>query len=233
MIQYQGLETLEVLTDAKNYNKWIASEIKPHIKSPALEIGAGTGNLTQQFLHTKSLYITDCDKGLVRHLKERFAQEKNVTSGVLDITKRIPKALRSHFSTVYAINVLEHIKDDMLALEKIHALLKKNGRLVLLVPAKQFAYTKLDGKLGHFRRYEKEELIKKLITNGYRIESIRFFNIIGLLSWYIRDKVARGNINLKPYHIKIFDSIVPILKMLESLIQIPVGISLIVVARKI
>src|SRR5438045_1924055 len=74
---------------------------------------------------------------------------------------------------------------------------------------------------------------KKLKNNGNSIEKIYLLNIVGLLSWIVRDKVNRENIHLKPYHIKIFDSIVPTLKIIESIIKIPVGISLVVVARKI
>ncbi len=100
------------------------------------------------------------------------------------------------------------------------------------MPAKKFAFTKLDKELGHFRRYEKKELVSRLNKNGFIIEKIYFFNIVGLLSWTVRDKVKRKNIHLKTYHMKIFDSIVPILRFVESIMTIPMGISLIVVARK-
>jgi SAM-dependent methyltransferase len=232
-INYQGISALEVLVDAKNYNKWIADEIQSHISFPAIEIGAGTGNLTVNFLKTKSLYVTDQDTGLISHLKKRFEKYKNVRVQQYDVIKKPGHEFKHFFSTVFAINVLEHIKDDERALENIHQLLKKDGKLVLLVPAKKIAYTKLDRELGHFRRYEKQELIEKLTNAGYQIEKIYFFNIVGLISWYIRDKVKRKNIELKPYHIALFDKIVPILRYIESKIAIPVGISLIVVARKI
>ena len=38
MIKYKGISTLEVLVEAKNYNRWIADEIQSHISSPALEM---------------------------------------------------------------------------------------------------------------------------------------------------------------------------------------------------
>lgn len=233
MIKYQGISTLEVLLEAKNYNKWIAEEILKNLSGPALEIGAGTGNLTEYCKKTsRPLYITDKDYGLIKHLKKRFKKEKNIFVKPLDISKKPPKEFTGFFEVVYSVNVLEHIKNDEKALKNIFTMLKKDGKLILLVPAKKFAYSKLDKELGHVRRYEKEELEQKLITNGFNIEKIKFFNIVGLLSWYIRDKVKRKNINLKPYHIAAFDKIVPILKIIESGIKIPVGISLIAVARK-
>ncbi len=233
MIKYQGISTLEVLEEAKNYNNWIAHEIKKHVIYPALEVGAGTGNLSKYFLSNAILYISDADKDLVQHLKKRFKENKKVYFKELDITKRPSKTLISYFSSIYAINVLEHIKDDEKALRNMHSLLKDNGNLLLLVPAKKAAYTKLDKELGHYRRYEKNELIEKLKNTGFKIEKIYFFNIVGLISWTIRDKVKRKkSIHLKPYHIRIFDSIVPFLRFLESFIKVPVGISLIVIAKK-
>lgn len=232
MIKYKGVSTLEVLKEAKNYNKWIADEIIKHISPPVLEIGAGTGNLTENFIKIKQLYINDKDHGLVTHLKKKFAKENNIITTQFDITKQIPKNFTAFFKSIYAINVLEHIKNDEKALRNIYSMLKENGKVVLLIPAKKFAYTKLDRELGHLRRYEKSEIIQKLIDAGYVIDKIYFLNIVGLLSWYIRDKVKKKNINLKPYHISIFDSIVPLLRKIESFIKVPIGISLIVVAKK-
>ena len=232
-IKYQGVSTLEVLVEAKNYNKWISHEIQFHLVPPVLEIGAGTGNLTASSLKIKPLHVTDKDPGLVKHLKEKYIKEKDVFVWLLDIAKNPPDKFKSFFSTIFAVNVLEHIKDDKKALKNIGKMLKKDGELVLLVPAKKFAFTKLDRELGHYRRYEKRELVMKLEKTGYRVEKIYFFNIVGLISWYFRDKVKRENINLKPYHIAIFDKIVPFLRSIETRIRPPVGISLIVIAKKL
>ena len=177
MIKYQGISTLEVLKEANKYNNWIANEILSHLNAPVLEIGAGTGNLTTFFLKTRPLYITDSDQGLVNGLKKRFQTEKKISVRLFDVTNKPPKEFNSFFSTVYGINVLEHIKDDEKALKNIHSLLKRNGKLLLLVPAKKKAYTKLDKELGHFRRYEKDELLEKIKKSGYKVDSIYFFNI--------------------------------------------------------
>jgi len=233
MTKYVGVSTLEILKEAKNYNQWIADEIRPNVTSPALEIGSGTGNLTDKFLKIKKFYISDIDKGLTSNLKKKYKPNKNIAVKNLDITKRIPSGFNNFFKSIFAVNVLEHIKDDELALKNIYKMLTQRGKLILLVPAKRFAFTRLDRDLGHFRRYEKEELIQKLQSTGFKIEKIYFFNIVGLFSWYMRDKIKRNNFNLKSYHITLFDSIVPILKKIESFINIPIGISLIVVARKV
>jgi SAM-dependent methyltransferase len=232
-IKYQGITTLEVLVDAKNYNKWISDSIKIYVRGKTLEIGAGTGNLTKYFTDKKPLYVTETDQELVKLLKKKFLKEKDIFIERLDVTKKPPEKFLTFFATIFAVNVLEHIENDVSALKNIKQMLQENGKLLLLVPAKKMAYTKLDRELGHYRRYEKQELIDKLENAGYEIEKIYFFNLVGLLSWTIRDKVKKNDINLKPYHIKIFDSIVPILRKLESMIKVPLGISLIVIAKKV
>lgn len=231
-VQYQGISTLEVLKEAKNYNKWISDEVLKHLSTPTLEIGAGTGNLTSYFLKKKPLYISEKDSGLVDLLKQKFGGENGIFIKQLDLDQEAPKDLKQNFATVFGVNVLEHIEDDEKALKSINTLLKDNGKIILLVPAKQYAYTKLDKELGHFRRYEKKELQEKLEKSGFIIEKLYFINIVGLVSWYLRDKVKRKNINIKPYQIAIFDTLVPFLRKIESFIPMPVGISLIAVARK-
>jgi SAM-dependent methyltransferase len=228
-----GKSTLEVLEFAKNYNKWIATKILPFLSEPVLEIGAGTGNITEFVLQVKHVFITDYDKKLLTFLKKKFNKKKNLSIYSLDIENAILKTHRNYFSSIYAVNVLEHIKNDEKALCNIRSMLKPGGRIVLLVPAKKAAYTRLDKELGHFRRYEKKELLEKLQRSGYAVEKIEFFNIVGLISWFARDKIDADHTKLKFYQIALFEGIIPVLRTVESLIKVPIGISLIVVGRKI
>jgi len=230
---YQGVTTLEVLEGADNYNRWIAETIKRFAKSPILELGAGTGNISDYFLDKKNFLITEYDLRLVSYLKKKYTSTKHVQILQLDIAQKPSGKLHESFSTVFAVNVFEHIKDDEVALKNAHRLLKKNGRIIILVPAKKFAYTRLDKNLGHYRRYEKQELKNKLEEAGFTVEKIYFFNIVGLLSWIIRDKVEKQNMQLDRSQIALFDKIVPLLRSIESVVPIPIGISFIAVARKI
>jgi len=229
---YQGLTTLEVLTEAKNYNRWIADNFFPYIKAPLLEFGSGIGNISELLSSYTPLCLTDTDVRLLAHLKNKFSHINDVSVNFLDITQPPPEHLVGSFQTVIGINVLEHVEDDEKALFHLGNVLKPSGRLLLLVPAKKWAYTDLDKQLGHFRRYEKKELGEKLAKASFQIEKLYFFNIVGLMSWIIRDKIQRSG-GLRPYQISSFDTIVPILKRVEAKVRMPVGISLIAIAQKI
>ena len=71
---------------------------------------------------------------------------------------------------VVMLNVLEHIEDDVTALQKVFNILKTNGTLVLEVPAGPKLYDSYDAQLNHFRRYSSFELQKKLEKVGFTIK---------------------------------------------------------------
>ena len=60
---------------------------------------------------------------------------------------------------VVALNVLEHIERDDLALAQLHRILKPGGVLVLEVPAGPGLYDGYDAYLMHYRRYAMGGLI--------------------------------------------------------------------------
>ena len=228
--QYSGTQTLEVLEGADNYNKWIVESIIKSLRPPIIEIGSGIGNISALIKNKKPLTLTDIDLIFVNILNEKF-KNKQVFVEQFDITSLPPKSKLGKYKTVLGINVLEHIDNDNAALRNLNKILKKDGRLILLVPAKKYAYNKLDKKLGHFRRYEKKELQIKLTDANFEIDEIKFFNMLGLFSWIIRDFFIKKNVELSKWQIKLFDFLVPFLKLVEKYINPPIGISIIVIAK--
>ncbi len=67
------------------------------------------------------------------------------------------------------LNVLEHIEDDVLALQKAYNLLKPGGTLIIEVPAGPNLYDAYDAELHHFRRYSTSELQSKLTQAGFKV----------------------------------------------------------------
>jgi SAM-dependent methyltransferase len=67
------------------------------------------------------------------------------------------------------LNVLEHIEDDVLALQKAFNLLKPGGALIIEVPAGPYLYDSYDAELHHFRRYSTSELQAKLTQAGFKV----------------------------------------------------------------
>ncbi len=231
MSKYAGVQTLEVLEGAENYNKWIASRLKPFLKSPSLEIGAGTGNISEYMTGFKELVLTDIDSILVDSLAKKFKKNKKIKVELFNAASNLGK-ISNKFKSIYGVNVLEHIENDQKALKNLHRLLESSGKLVLLVPAKRIAYNELDRSLGHYRRYEKDELREKLMSAGFHVDELEFFNMVGLLSWIVRNYISKNHGKLEKSQVKSFNWVVPVLKAIEPKKGLPFGISLIAVASK-
>ena len=67
------------------------------------------------------------------------------------------------------LDVLEHIKNDEEFIKQAKRLLKLNGFYLINVPAKMKLFDNDDIYYGHYRRYEKEDLIRLLENNGFEI----------------------------------------------------------------
>jgi SAM-dependent methyltransferase len=67
------------------------------------------------------------------------------------------------------LNVLEHINDDVKALQKAFKLLKPGGTLIIEVPAGPRLYDSYDAELRHFRRYSASELKRKLNESEFTV----------------------------------------------------------------
>jgi len=72
------------------------------------------------------------------------------------------------FDLITALDVLEHIPDDDLAANEIVRILKPKGILLVTVPHRMKYYTNQDALVGHYRRYEYEQIKNIFKTKGLR-----------------------------------------------------------------
>jgi SAM-dependent methyltransferase len=134
-----------------------------------LDIGTGNGEFIKKIIERGfSGEAIDVSKDAVKLAQKRLSNIKNVKVKHADLYKYEP---RVKYDIVFCFEVLEHVKDDELAMKKIHGLLEKNGYLVMSVPAHMKEWANIDEIKGHYRRYEKKELIRKLKKAGFEIEN--------------------------------------------------------------
>ncbi len=83
---------------------------------------------------------------------------------------------------------LEHIEDDARFLGQIYRLMKPKGTLVLSVPIDMSLWTEHDVRAGHFRRYDKAEIFKKLEQAGFEVIDYRIWGypLVRLMHLFIR-----------------------------------------------
>jgi SAM-dependent methyltransferase len=136
-----------------------------------LEIGCGAGDfsyfLAENGLHGVTLDFSD---KAVKITEAKLKPFKNcirvIKKDFLDFEDK------EGFDFIFAFEVLEHIKNDILVLNKIFHLLNKGGIFIFSVPAKKKRWSILDEWAGHYRRYEKEEIREKLKNAFFNIETI-------------------------------------------------------------
>jgi SAM-dependent methyltransferase len=224
--------SLNQLAELDRYNHWVYEQIQDALGQRVLEVGSGTGNITQ-FLcaRGREVVATDIVPSYRRELQRLFGEKPNVRVGQFDLNASAPEEfVEQPFDTVVCLNVLEHIEDDIFALEQMRRVLKAKGKLALLVPAHRILYGEFDRAVGHFRRYQKRELKSRLQRAGFVVREVKFFSLIAALPWFIngrlfkRDYLPTGQANLA-------NRLVPLLK-LERLIGPPCGLSLIAIAQK-
>ena len=78
---------------------------------------------------------------------------------------------------VTALDVVEHLDDDVASLREMRRVLKPNGRALLFVPAFNFLWGVQDDVSNHRRRYTLSQLNRAASQAGFEIERASYANI--------------------------------------------------------
>jgi glycosyltransferase involved in cell wall biosynthesis len=206
-----GTMTLRVMRKADRYNRWIYETVRPWLGRDLLEIGSGIGNMTRHFLRHGQVTASDVSPRYVEELRRTFSGTPNVEVRDLDISKDSYPRTEIH-DTIVCLNVLEHIEDDVAALRNMRKLLRPGGRAVIFVPANPRLYCEIDRGVGHYRRYVKEELARRMAVAGFRLLHARYHNPVGAVGWWVSGR-ALGRKTLTSGGVRGFDALMPLLRL--------------------
>jgi SAM-dependent methyltransferase len=221
--------TLESLTSAVNYHGWLTGLVRPYLGEHPMEIGSGLGDYAQTWIDsgTPQLTVTDVEPGRLARLHRRFDDDDRVNVRKVDVFA----PYQGNHSALVAMNVLEHIEDDVQALRSAHELLRPGGAVVMLVPAFTFAMSDFDRKVGHFRRYTKASLRSAYEQAGLEVERLHYVNAPGLLAWFVGMRLLKLTPQDGPT-VRLWDrAVVPVAHSLEKRARPPFGQSVFAVGR--
>ncbi len=227
-------ENLAILDKLDNFTRWMYEEIKPYLFGNIFEIGSGQGthsrSIIRDFPESKIL-LGDIDPNYLRIL-QALADER-VSVGQIDISRKEDLVkINIPVNSAFALNVLEHIEDDVAALNNIYDMLEPGGRFVLLVPAHKFLYNCIDKDAGHFRRYTSQEIVGKVSRTKFKITDLHYFNFLSMFGWYVNGNILKKNV-INPSAADILDRLVPLLKLFERhILRQKAGMSIIAVLQK-
>ena len=231
------METLNVVSEADRFNEWMYTTIKPFCTGKVLEIGSGIGNISNFFIQDGSeIDLSELRENYITILQKKFADRTNVKSiyqmDILD--PDFDSKFHDYFNTydsIFALNIIEHLENDLRGIANCNKLLKPGGHLVILVPAYQSLFNTFDKALMHYRRYTKESLKQVMAQNELDILHQQYFNLIGTIGWWINGNLLKKKI-IPGGQMKLYNSLVPLFKIIDKITCNSVGLSVITIGRK-
>jgi glycosyltransferase involved in cell wall biosynthesis len=212
-----GSNILADLQDARRFNKWMADTLRPYVGDRVLEIGAGIGTLTSQFIPRDRYVATDINAHYLHYLRSYAAGKPYLQVARVDAGR--PEdfvALGGSFDSVLMINVLEHVPDEQLALANVRDALVAGGRAVILVPQHPKLYNSLDDALEHRERYTAEGLRASLERAGFEVERVFDFNRTSVPAWFVNGGLFKRR-TFSRFQLKGLELMMPIVRRVDTL----------------
>jgi SAM-dependent methyltransferase len=201
-----------------------------------LDLGCGTGGVLREVAPRRACVGLDRSALALRVCRRKG--NRGLARGDL---AALPFAAAS-FDTVLALDVIEHLDDDVAFLRRAAGLVAPGGRLLVAVPAFQILWSRHDETLEHRRRYRASQLEAALRAAGLRVERTTYTNFfvfpVAALWRILSYRLGLGR--LAPRHDfwpvpRLVNALLVRLYALEARLlrrlDLPVGVSVVCVAR--
>ena len=226
-IDYEGWE-LEHFDNSINFRNYQNDLFKNHLRGHVAEVGPGNGENLQIYKDkVEILELYEPSKVLFENLISKFGSDKKFI-----IKNEVFSLKENTYDSILYLDVLEHIENDHQEIIKAFNSLKEGGKLIINVPAFQHLYSNFDKDVKHFRRYNKKTLLNLIKNFNYLSYELKYYDSLGyILSLMSKlfTKNYKNNFNKK---IKIWNSLIPLSKILDTLIFHSFGKSLILIITK-
>ncbi len=151
---------------------WVLQVLAQYHNPRILDIGCGTGFNIEYLQANGYQQVTGLDfspEGL------SFCRSRHLSNLSCGDGARPPFSDAS-FEVIMALDLIEHLADDVQALQELARLLKPHGSLVIFTPAFNFLWGLQDDVSHHYRRYTAGELLQKLTGVGLKVNKLTYAN---------------------------------------------------------
>ena len=219
----------------EEFLRQIIQNPKSKIQNPKiLDVGCGTGanlEMLEKFGAAEGVDVSDdalefCKlKGLKAH--KGLAESLPFADGSFDV--------------VTALDVVEHLDDDVAGLKEMHRVLKSGGKTLIFVPAFMWLWGVQDDISNHRIRYTKRQITERLEKAGFEIERATYANwtfFAPILAGRTLMKItgikpeSENNVNVSALN-GIFGKIFSSEKLWLRNFDFPFGVSIVIVAKKV
>lgn len=223
--KYRGHDILQLLKEARNYNRWLTDMVvsaAPPLADRILDLGAGCGTFSS--LVRERGTTVECVEPDTANAKILRDLGFVVYNGLSCIE---PNSIEFIFS----FNVLEHVVEDQALIEEAFNCLRPNGTFLIFVPAFPVLWSSLDDHVEHQRRYRRKPLVAMVQKVGFKVESARYADSVGFFA-----ALAFGSnpeAKLSPRKIALYDrGLFPFSVMLDRIVRGTFGKNLTLLCRK-
>lgn len=208
---------------------------KPDFK--ILDVGCGGGYL-MRFLEKrgfKEIHGIDISDSAIAICK------KNGTKNVIVADCIKTRFEDNAFDIITAVDILEHVKNEKAALNEWKRILKKNGRLIIFVPAFNFLWSQHDEICHHYRRYSQSSLINTLKKGNFTVERSSYWNfslffpaslVRVFQRIFLKNHKSDQLYELNPFTNKLFIYLLKFENLLLKGLNFSIGLSVFAIARK-
>lgn len=139
-----------------------------------LDVGCGAGGMLAHLRAFGDVIGVDPSPDAVAYAAAK--QTAEVRMGTLP--HGLPLSATDRFDVITMLDVLEHVEEDVASLKTLHGLLQPDGLLLLTVPAYPFLWSGHDVVNEHKRRYTRALLHDRLVTAGFEIRTLSYYNTL-------------------------------------------------------
>lgn len=202
-----------------------------------VDVGAGTGGLLDR-LHAAGHLAVGCELDPAALAHARRARHP------LSLAQALAEALPvrgAAAAAVTALDVVEHLDDDVIAFEELGRVVGPAGIVVVAVPAYQWAWSDHDVRLGHRRRYTRAQLRGAAEQAGLTVvRCTHFHSWLVPVAWLVRrtpvgrlmgggsaEEASFGNAWIN----RLLQAVTDVERTVLARRDLPVGLSILLVAR--
>ncbi len=209
--------------------------ISPSKSSNIIDIGAGCGFILNDLKKFGKVFAVENSDYALEHL----VNTKNVKVQKAMLPDERPFE-NTKFDLITALDVIEHIKDDEGTLKLFREMLTDKGKLVITVPAFWFLWSEHDEINMHYRRYSMKELVVKLKKAGFKVRKATYFNtflfpaVFAVRFFSNLFHIKSNNLSManEGFSNKVLTEVLRFEKALIRFMNLPFGVSILVVASK-
>lgn len=172
---YTGRDNLEAMQEARRYNEHLLNLVRSILRpgDAVVDFGAGIGTFASMLA---------AEGHAIRCIEPDPEQASVIRGAGLPVHESVKDLPPAGADVIYSFNVLEHIEHDETVLAELFFALKPGGQIIVYVPAFPVLFTSMDRKVGHFRRYKRDDLRSKLEAAGFKPERVRYVDSVGFVA---------------------------------------------------